>query len=569
MDFEEGEDLFLGEDEEQGPQDYLPQKDEVIMLIDCSASMMLAHNNGDIPFFMVIKAALGFLKSRILSSETDSIAIILYNTKAKKNHMELENIYVLQDLASPDAQRIKELQTLLDQGWHPYGHGEALLVNALWVCHDILAQNKNSANRRILLFTDEDRPNANHPREIDIAVQRAKDLAQQDISLELYPLNKPDKAFNFQAFYIRVIPVDEDESIENINGLEKLEDLICKMHTKEYKKRKLGTINFALCPNMFIAMNYYCVFRESKKPTPSKLHAKDNKKLKSVTSWICQESGKQLWSHNVGNHYEMGGSKVKFNKEEVAHIKNFDAPGLKLMGFKNRDRIKNYMNVRASYFLYPEENRVKGSSQVVNSLLTSMIKLNKIAIVRFIPRQGAVVRFGALVPSQEPKGFNLIFMPYADDMRNPETLKAKGEVQKAPEDMVKSAAAMIGNIQLGDFDVKSYYNPVLQHFYTNLEALALEEPKPPQIQDSLEPDEEGMQKKEQYIKEFWELAYNGNAKRQTKNDIGDGKKKKGDTYTEGELKKMKVPELKEICDRLGIAKAGRKDDLIERILGKM
>jgi len=74
-----------------------------------------------------------------------------------------------------------------------------------------------------------------------------------------------------------------------------------------------------------------------------------------------------------------------------------------------------------------------------------MIKLNKIGIVRIIPRIGALVRFGALLPSESPPGFNLIFLPFADDMRNPENVKA-GQVALASEDLVKAAAAMISHI---------------------------------------------------------------------------------------------------------------------------
>ena len=566
MDFDEGEDLFVGEDEELAQSESAPQKDEVILLIDCSQSMLRRHQNTEISFFMVIRAVLGFMKNKILSSESDNISIVLYNTQQTKNHMNFQGIFVLQDLAPPDAPRIKQLQAIQQQNQYIWGHSEALFVEALWLCHDILAQNKNVANRRILIFTDEDRPNATRPNEVQRAIQRAKDLAQQDILLELYPLNKAESAFNFQNFYIKIVPVDEDDPEENISGTDKLEDLVFKMHTKEYKKRKLGTLNFALCPDMTIAMSYYCLLRESKKPTPSKVYQKDNKKLKTVTSWICQESGKQLWNHEVGNHYELGGTKVKFTKEEVAHIKNFDSPGMKLMGFKDRSRIKNYMSVRASYFLYPEEARIRGSSQVFHSLVVSMTKLDKVAIVRFLPRQGSIVRFAALVPSMEPQGFNVIFMPYADDMRNPETLKATNGALQAPENLVKSAAAMIGSIQLGEFDVHSYYNPVLQHFYTNLEALALEEPKPDPIQDSLEPDEEGMQKKEQFIKGFWEGAFEGANKRQSRDGGAPGKTNKTGGFNEAELKKMKVNELKDICDRMGIVKGGRKEEIIDRIL---
>jgi hypothetical protein len=57
-----------------------------------------------------------------------------------------------------------------------------------------------------------------------------------------------------------------------------------------------------------------------------------------------------------------------------------------------------------------------------------MIRDDKIAIVRFIPRDNSVVRFCALLPQEEkvdeedgfqtPPGFQCIFLPYADDIRD-------------------------------------------------------------------------------------------------------------------------------------------------------
>lgn len=43
-------------------------------------------------------------------------------------------------------------------------------------------------------------------------------------------------------------------------------------------------------------------------------------------------------------------------------IKSLETPGLRLMGFKPRSYLKIYHNYRSSYFLYPDEERVKGSS---------------------------------------------------------------------------------------------------------------------------------------------------------------------------------------------------------------
>lgn len=64
-------------------------------------------------------------------------------------------------------------------------------------------------------------------------------------------------------------------------------------------------------------------------------------------------------------------------------IKNFDSSGLKLMGFKPKSKLKDYHNIRTSYFLYPDEKRIEGSGQVFDALIKRMIHNEKIAIVRF------------------------------------------------------------------------------------------------------------------------------------------------------------------------------------------
>ena len=49
-----------------------------------------------------------------------------------------------------------------------------------------------------------------------------------------------------------------------------------------------------------------------------------------------------------------------------------------------------------------------------------MKKKDKIAIVRFKASKGNIVRFGCLLPSLDPPGWYFVFLPFADDLRNPE-----------------------------------------------------------------------------------------------------------------------------------------------------
>lgn len=105
-----------------------------------------------------------------------------------------------------------------------------------------------------------------------------------------------------------------------------------------------------------------------------------------------------MYQNQIGTFFPIGGEKVIVSSEDIKHIKYFDAPGMKLMGFKPRSRIKDYHNVRASYFINADDARVTNSSQVMDALIKTLVAQDKVAIVRFIPREASVVRFCALIP---------------------------------------------------------------------------------------------------------------------------------------------------------------------------
>jgi ATP-dependent DNA helicase 2 subunit 1 len=71
---------------------------------------------------------------------------------------------------------------------------------------------------------------------------------------------------------------------------------------------------------------------------------------------------------------------------------------MQLIGFKPKSSLKPYYNIRPSYFIYPDEEHVKGSSQFFDALINNLIEKDKIALVRFQPRRGVQLSFCALVP---------------------------------------------------------------------------------------------------------------------------------------------------------------------------
>ena len=76
----------------------------------------------------------------------------------------------------------------------------------------------------------------------------------------------------------------------------------------------------------------------------------------------CKESQNVLYRNQIGTFYPIGGEKVKMSKKDMLMIKNFSEGGMQLLGFKDRSYLKVYHNIRHSYFIYPDEKKVSGSS---------------------------------------------------------------------------------------------------------------------------------------------------------------------------------------------------------------
>ncbi len=90
--------------------------------------------------------------------------------------------------------------------------------------------------------------------------------------------------------------------------------------------------------------------------------------------------------------------------------------------------------------------------------------MKKIAICKITPRSEASPRFAALLPQEEildsdgtqntPPGFHVIYLPYADDIRN---LKLD-PTPKATTDQVVKAKKLVKTLRI-KFDSRNFENP--------------------------------------------------------------------------------------------------------------
>ena len=642
--------LFLDKDFQE--QHFFPTKDCILFLIDCSPSMhnlIQDSNKVSTPISSLLKITENFLKTKIISNQNDLFGIVLFNTDKINNEMNFEGVNILFKIEAPNAFNIKKIKMMaqncdpevnkekykseLDEIFKPIENNPnkiSFLNNAMWIVQSILKNyDKKSYKRRIFLFTDNDDPIPN-PQEKNICIQRAKDMSDSDITIELFPMNFDNKRFNLNNFYAQIIPANSDDDLDggndNILSIEqctdRLRELTKRIRQKEIKKRTLGKCPFYLTNNTKIYMNVYSCIKKSNKGRIFNVDAKTNKLLKIANSIICKDTGSELYPEQVGTYQLYGNKKIPFTKEEMGKIKFLEEPGMKLMGFKSIESIKPYYNLRESYFIYPNELYSNGSSKLIDALIKQMLNKNKCAIVKFVAREGSVIKLCALMPQAEkydedyfqtPPGFNMIVLPWADDIRSNSVIMAKfpKDLPEVNDEECELAKKLIKKMNIS-FDCRAFENYELQKFYATLQALALDEPSEEPVEDTLQPNEEGLEKVLNGLDEEFRKAIfgkeggktgevmnkyakgnrgNKNKSRSKSNDSkssrSQSKKKKkkqisdeeekdeGDYYSDDVLKKMiinnklnriNVQELKDICKKRDIYIKGlKKADIIEKI----
>ncbi|XP_071477796.1 X-ray repair cross-complementing protein 5-like [Diadema antillarum] len=559
-------------------------RDGLIFLIDCSEQMFEKEDDRS-HFEMCIECAKSVLSNKIISSEKDLMGVVFFGTDKDKNNASFKYIYVLQELDQPSASRILELENFLKDGNDDFANkfgfsSNFSLSDALWTCSNMFSQCPHKVgHKRVLLFTNNDHPHENNVPFQRQAKQKAKDLHDIGIEIELMHLTRTDAKFRFTEFYQDIVHTSEDEDCILPDPSEKFEQLLGRVRAKEHKKRTMGRIPFSLGKGLELGVGVYNLVRQQNKPYPVKLYRQTNEPLKSKSKMYCEDTGELLMPSDIKKYQTYGGRNIVFEKDEVDQVKKFDDAGLVLMGFKPHSTLKKYFHVRPAHFLFPDETSVAGSGTLFNALLQRCAERNVVAVCRYIPRKNSPPKFVALVPQKEeldehntqvaPPGFHVIFLPFADDMR-------KLEFQQAPKanpDQIDKAKNLVKKLTF-KFSPENFENPVLQTHFRNLEALALDRDAPDEITDHTAPNNEMIERRAgSLIREFRDAVYpegyDPTAKPAARRKEGGGTIDVAQQAREGKLSKLTVSVLKEYCQKNGLSTAGKKADLVATIEGHL
>lgn len=602
------------EDDESGlASSEFKRKDAVILLLDCNDTMFAKDEQGRVQFSFIVELAVKFLKIKIIADPNDRIGVVLFNSKAQINSNDFGGIHSFMELGDISAKRIKKIQQLADEEWFEEHVGAAKpdsceLYQALWTCSSLFtAAALKDSFKRVFLITNSDNPN-DGPSYDDLkrkAAQKALDLEELDIQVQLFGIARESK-FETSKFFKDVLMIDPDED-DGAGNMDKtyanLEDISRGFKKKFHKKRALSSVVLQLGAGVEIAVKLFCLHRTATKEAKGWLDGKTNEPLTCMTNYMCKDTGEILEDYQIATYYPYGGEKVNFTKDEMKQVRTFGDPGLVLMGFKPISCLKVWHNTKNSYFLYPNEQAMKGSSVAMHALLLEMLKLKKMAVARLIYRKATMPRFVALLPQAEkfdedgcqslPPGLNLIFLPYADDIRQ---LKFTPTPIAEP-DLIFRAKQVVQSLKINGLEDHPYSNPNLQRHYAVLQALALDEDLP-EDQDEVDnqttafqPDLDGMAKFEPIMREFKEAVEDSITEEDRQMYAVVSKKRKGTsaesaakrakaaedalTYdwaemaANGELAKKTMPIMKIYLRAKGLPVSGKKADLFDRIVNHL
>jgi len=151
-----------------------PSKDRIAFLIDASPAMRAAPRNpaltgGRSYLEHAVAFARALLKARVIASPSDEVAIVFYNTRAKRNPAGFDATFMLQPLAPATADRIRRLGDFSLAAFDEEAGSAAPEAGApgvplkwgLWTCGQLLTAGgaaARHADKKIFLFTNEAEP---------------------------------------------------------------------------------------------------------------------------------------------------------------------------------------------------------------------------------------------------------------------------------------------------------------------------------------------------------------------------------------------------------------------------
>lgn len=536
-----------GEEDEEEEEEvvdeagYKNPKDAVLFAIDVSESMLAKPNDADpkkadtmlSPTVAALKCAYALMQQRIISNPNDMMGILLFGTEKSKfqdgdaetgrGGLQYPHCYLLTDLDVPAAADVKQLRSLVED---EEGAADLLvasteevsMANVLFCANQIFTTKApNFSSRRLFLVTDNDYPHASSRDARNSAAVRAKDLYDLGVTIELFPISHPDRGYTFDRskFYNDIVysatPSDPDApmpltadikpaSSTAKDGISLLQSLLSSVASRSAPRRALiSNLPFEIGPGLKISVKCFILLKRQEPKRTSYIYLPPDSDKPQIavgsSTLVADDTARSVEKTEVRRAYKFGGETISFSVEELAKIKHFDDPVLRIIGFKSLSLLPIWANLKPATFCYPSEDEFIGSTRVFSALQQKLLESRKFALAWYVPRRNATPALAAILPGAEllseegeqqvPPGLWIKPLPFADDIRQPPDT----HLAHSPDPLTDAMRTIVQQLQLPKavYDPHKYPNPSLQWFYRILQALALEEDLPEKAEDKTLP----------------------------------------------------------------------------------
>ncbi|CAG9795628.1 unnamed protein product [Diatraea saccharalis] len=450
------------------------------------------------------------LRHHLRQANTHYLGVCFYGTRElDASNFNTQNVLEVFPLNLPNLEDFKKLQNI---DLSLCSQDKTLIMSdALWHCSKMFANcKKQLVTRTVLILTKFEVPPIESDQ--DPTFSRVKEMVKSDIEIKF--INIASNDYTPHKFYKELLidatgnhdvilpkPVYDPKEIETL------------MYKQSHRHLAIAQLMFEIGEGFEIGIGVYSLLKSNFQPKKDYLDRDTNAIVTSVnktqkvsieqTPNMSMETDEDETEHKqlpllkseLIHYQEYGGEKIIFTDKEKKIMTNpFGPPMMKLLGFKPASMLnKEKWYYKASHFLFPNENRVEGSTKAFKALYKACVDTSVVAICVLCTRVNSRPSIVALSPCSHPLGldieigFDIIKIPFMEHVRQ---LSIYDEDEENIAIPIAHKATMKDVINKLSFDYKPdmFENPVCQSQYRAIEAIALGDEEMEPYIDTTKPD---------------------------------------------------------------------------------
>ena len=483
-------------------------KEGIFVILDVGKSMKTKYQDTEeTRLNFGIESIRQLIRTKLLFNvKRDQIGIILMGREGE----EAENINIHSQLDFPNIEMLEQLNSI--EAEDDADNGDIFLCLDFAIDEFIEKYGKKKFAKKIFLITDgeavskfsknkieelAERINEHEVKVNIICVGFNEELDKED---EDEPNGMEEKEKN------KIEKEEEDKSNESENQKKTKELLkILQSNTEnvklftattandiyhQFKKKKINPVAkfrgpFIISPNLSLDVMVYSKTTSSTIPSLKRYSKVAEFSDEPGTCEVQKEriyyvnddpDKKAVEKELITKAYYYGSSLVPISQTDEIRLKNEEPKCLKVIGFTDSFRVPRHFFMSGVDIVVPNptsEEDIIGTT----ALVKEMLKMNKVIIARYVPRNNSQPKLVVLTPHMSKRGpmFYLNILPTVEEIRDFQ-FDSLPEASKKQEEFMGHFIDSLDLEQDGEEEIKptETYNPMLQYFYKCLEHKALE-----------------------------------------------------------------------------------------------